>query len=107
MAADKPWGATVMPGYDDTRLGRGSAAFVRARDNGSFYRSTWEGALRTQPAMVSITSFNEWPEGTQIEPGVAYGDMYRTITREYSARLKSQAAAPPASVPDAPPYAGS
>jgi len=72
MGADKLWVATVMPGYDDTRLGRGAAGYSRDRQGGALYRSIWEGAIATNPAMISITSFNEWPEGSQIEPSARY-----------------------------------
>jgi glycoprotein endo-alpha-1,2-mannosidase len=30
----------------------------------------WEAALATGARVVSITSINEWGEGTQIEPAV-------------------------------------
>lgn len=87
--ANKLWVATVMPGYDDTRLGRGAAGYARDRQGGALYRSIWEGAIATQPAMISITSWNEWPEGSQIEPSRSYGDLYLQITKEYSARYKA------------------
>jgi hypothetical protein len=105
MGSDKLWVATVMPGYDDTRLGRGGAGYVRDRQNGALYRSIWQGAIATDPAMISITSFNEWPEGSQIEPSVRYGDLYLRITRQYSDAYKSgvrttpAASAPPPSAP--------
>lgn len=40
------------------------------RNNGATYAAQWAEALGTgvQPRMVTITSFNEWHEGTQIEP---------------------------------------
>lgn len=31
----------------------------------------WTSALTAQPDLISITSFNEWGEGTQIEPAQA------------------------------------
>jgi glycoprotein endo-alpha-1,2-mannosidase len=40
------------------------------RRDGATYTDQWEEALGTgvQPHLVTITSFNEWHEGTQIEP---------------------------------------
>ena len=91
--ANKLWVATVMPGYDDTRIRQGG--YARDRQGGAFYRTTWEGAIATQPAMISITSWNEWPEGSQIEPSVSYGDLYLQITRQYADRYKAGARAVP------------
>lgn len=91
--ADKLWVATVMPGYDDTRTTRPDK-FVRNREDGNFYRATWNAAIQSRPDMVVITSFNEWVEGSQIEPSVKYGNLYLDLTREYAAQFKS---APPPS----------
>jgi hypothetical protein len=33
----------------------------------------WQSALRASPQLVTITSYNEWHEGTQIEPARATG----------------------------------
>lgn len=91
--ADKLWVATVMPGYDDTRTTRPDK-FARSREDGNFYRSTWNAAIQSRPDMVLITSFNEWVEGSQIEPSATYGNFYLDLTREYAAQFKS---APPPS----------
>lgn len=86
---DKLWVATVMPGYDDTRTTR-SDRFARNRDDGNFYRATWNAALSSKPDLLIITSWNEWVEGSQIEPGVSYGGKYLDLTREYAAQFKAQ-----------------
>jgi hypothetical protein len=78
---ERLWVATVMPGYDDTRLPRPDA-FSRDRQEGAFYRETWQAAIASNPDIFLITSFNEWAEGTQIEPSVSYGDFYLNLTRE-------------------------
>ncbi len=78
---DRLWVATVMPGYNDTKLPRADA-FAVPRRNGDYYRETWQGAVASQPDMLIITSFNEWPEGTHIEPSAAYGNLYLDITRD-------------------------
>lgn len=87
------WVATVMPGYDDTHTTRPDK-FARARQDGAFYRATWEAALSTRPDLLIINSFNEWVEGTMIEPSVTFGNLYLDLTREYAAQFKGQAPLP-------------
>jgi hypothetical protein len=89
----KLWMATVMPGYDDTRLGRPNG-FAVGRQGGTYYSTVWQGAIATQPDLISITSWNEWLEGTQIEPSQRYGNQYVQLTRQYSDAFHS-AASPP------------
>jgi hypothetical protein len=59
----------VGPGYDGTRAGE--ASLGRGRRNGQTYDALWTAALAAKPDLVSVTSFNEWGEGTQIEPAEA------------------------------------
>lgn len=66
--------ASVGPGYDDTRIRPWNAAATRPRQGGAVYRRSWDAALAVQPWAVSITSYNEWGEGTQIEPARVFGD---------------------------------
>ena len=60
---------SVGPGYQGRRAGEDAAA--KPRRAGATYDSMWQGALAARPALVTITSFNEWGEGTQIEPAAA------------------------------------
>jgi len=94
---DRLWVATAMPGYDDTRLPRDNA-FSVPRRNGDYYRETWQGALASQPDMLVITSFNEWLEGTHLEPSASYGNLYLDITRELVTALRGR---PPSAPPPA------
>jgi glycoprotein endo-alpha-1,2-mannosidase len=57
---------SVGPGYDGTRAGE--APVRRGRRDGQTYDALWTAALAATPDIVTITSFNEWGEGTQIEP---------------------------------------
>ena len=57
---------SVGPGYD-ARRATGDAR-VRPRRNGATYDSMWRGAVKAAADLVTITSYNEWHEGTQIEP---------------------------------------
>ncbi len=61
---------SVGPGYDDTRVRPWNGRNRRDRKNGAYYDATFQAALDVFPPAISITSFNEWHEGTQIEPAV-------------------------------------
>jgi hypothetical protein len=91
--ASKPFISTAMPGYDDSRIRGGHE--VRSRANGDYYRRSWQTAIDKNAQAVMITSFNEWFEGTQIEPSRSYGNLYLDLTRDYVARFKGAAAPPP------------
>ena len=62
-------GPSVGPGYNGTRAGETSGNRPRAR--GATYDRLWSAALAASPDLVTITSYNEWGEGTQIEPAQA------------------------------------
>jgi cell division septation protein DedD len=87
QGVSKTWVATVMPGYNDWATGRANA-FVRDRAGGAYYRECWEGAIQSGADLVIATSFNEWLEGSQIEPSVSYGDFYLNLTRELGGRYR-------------------
>jgi hypothetical protein len=89
------WVATVMPGYDDTRTDR-QDVFALDRRDGDYYRQTWAAAIASQPDWIIITSFNEWVEGTMIEPSLTYGDLYLNLTREQATAFKSGRGVPEA-----------
>ena len=80
---------TTMPGNDDTRTGN-PAGYIRDRENGNYFATTWDAAMAAGADWVNITSFNEWIEGTQIEPSVSYGDQYLNISKSWSDGFKAQ-----------------
>jgi hypothetical protein len=57
---------SVGPGYNAKR-GSGDTV-VKLRKHGQTYDAMWRAALMSGADDVTITSFNEWHEGTQIEP---------------------------------------
>jgi hypothetical protein len=57
---------SVGPGYD-ARRGSGDM-HVKARRQGKTYDAMWSAAIAAGADRVTITSYNEWHEGTQIEP---------------------------------------
>ena len=71
--------ATVMPGCDDTEVR--SPGHIIDRQNGSYYKSFWSTAKSSSPDHYIITSFNEWHEGTEIEPSLECGYQYVDLTK--------------------------
>jgi len=74
---NKTFVATVMPGYNDTN----NPQYVVDRQNGTYYTLFWSIAKECFPDGYAITSFNEWHEGTEIEPSLEYGYQYIDLTR--------------------------
>ncbi len=94
---------SVGPGYDARLATRLES--VRPRDDGKTYDRMWKTALKAKPDLVTVTSYNEWQEGTQIEPariavgkpsyegawgkrGVAAQRAYLGATARWAARLR-------------------
>ncbi|MCS6826998.1 MAG: endo-1,3-alpha-glucanase family glycosylhydrolase [Caldilinea sp.] len=88
VGADRFWVATVMPGYNDVKI-RPGAGFARDREGGAYYERSWQAAIDSNPRWVVINSFNEWPEGSYIEPSVAFGDLFLGLTATWSSRFKA------------------
>ena len=59
---------SVGPGYDALRTNEDTK--LRSRRNGAAYDAMWQAAIRSGADLVTITSYNEWHEGTQIEPAL-------------------------------------
>jgi hypothetical protein len=93
---------SVGPGYDARLATRHEV--VRPRNDGRTYDRMWKTALRAEADLVTITSYNEWQEGTQIEParaalgkpsyegawsksGAAAQRAYLAATSEWTTRL--------------------
>ncbi len=76
---------TIIPGYDDTKIRK--PGLKAERQEGEVYRVLWQEAIKAKPDWVLITSWNEWHEGSEIEPSLEYGDKYLSLTKEYGARF--------------------
>lgn len=59
---------SVGPGYIDTQIRPWNSVNIRHRRHGHYYDVAWRSAINNAVNFVSITSYNEWHEGTQIEP---------------------------------------
>jgi glycosyl hydrolase family 99 len=59
---------SVAPGFDNSRAAGSHTLIIVRRNNGSFYDGGWSTLISKRPEWISIVSFNEWHETTQIEP---------------------------------------
>jgi glycoprotein endo-alpha-1,2-mannosidase len=83
---------TVIPGYDDTKIRKPGLQVPRFE--GHSYALQWEAAIAARPDWILITSFNEWHEGSEIEPSEQWGDRFLGITRVWSDRFSHAGNAP-------------
>jgi hypothetical protein len=79
-----------MPAFDDRRL-RGQLGFRIAPrlDGVATYDRTWQVALDNRADYVLVTSWNEFFEGTAIEPTVEDGHTYLDATRRWARIMRS------------------
>jgi len=80
---------TVIPGYDDTKIRKPGLAVKRF--DGEMYRAQWDAAIEADPHWVLITSFNEWHEGSEIEPSFEDKELYLDLTAQYTKTFKAKA----------------
>ena len=86
------WIAPAAPGFD-ARLVGGTG--VVPRRGGETYRSSWLGALRSNPSAIGIISWNEFSENSQIEPSETYASEYLRITAALTGQPIEGASAAP------------
>jgi hypothetical protein len=75
---------SVGPGFDATRAT--AETRVQSRRDGRRYDHMWSAAAAAAPDVVTITSYNEWHEGTQIEPARAAGGAYESYDGAWGLR---------------------
>lgn len=85
-AARRILAAAAVPGYDDGVIRQ--PARVLPRDDGALYRRMWQAAAGAD--WVTITSWNEWHEGTEIEPSLEYGSRYLELTRSFEQQWRER-----------------
>ncbi len=81
----RPLVATVMPAYDDRNIR--PPGFALPDDGGARWRHNW--AMAQGADWVLLTSFNEWHEGSQIEPSLEHGATRIDATRAEIAAWKA------------------
>lgn len=84
--------AALGPGYDHTAV-PGREPLIRDREEGDFYRFSWERLLsrnpQTRPWLVHIETWNEFHEGTDVCESAEYGREYIELTRHYVDRFRA------------------
>lgn len=75
---------TVIPGYDDTEVRPEAEHPILPRSEERFRSFCRVAREYVEPGrnLVFLTSFNEWPEYTAVEPATGYGTTYLDVTRE-------------------------
>ena len=88
---------TIAPGFDDTRsvnlpgdLRSSAPPFARDRQGGAYYADTFAVTSQTGGDFLMVKSFNEWIEGTEIEPGASYGGAYLNQTCGFANEYRSR-----------------
>jgi glycoprotein endo-alpha-1,2-mannosidase len=75
----------VGPGYADLRIRPWNGANQRDRMEGATYDCLFARAIASKAPIITVTSFNEWHEGTQIEPAIPFATADFTY-QDYGAR---------------------
>jgi hypothetical protein len=92
---------TVHPGWDESlvaaRDNRPNPTSPRDRANGQFLINSWNGAIASNASIILIVSWNEYMEGSHIEPSTLYGsqalDTLRPLIRDWKAGIVAPVAA--------------
>jgi hypothetical protein len=72
--ADRKMFLPVHPGFDNSRFTKGG--FVMPRENGQTFDTFLRAAREAGADGIILTSWNEWPETTAIEPAATWDDPY-------------------------------
>lgn len=88
---------TIQPGWNDLNSANPgcygnripSDTFARDRENGAYFQRTYDAVVSAQPDMLLVHSFNEWVEGSHIEPSVNFGDFYLNMTAQLAAAFRA------------------
>lgn len=84
----------VWPGFDDRKNTSWGGDRLMQRQNGIVYDSTWSYILSYNKPLplkfVVIETWNDWNEGTEIEPSIEDGYKYLELTIKNVNRLKGK-----------------
>lgn len=87
-------GGGVWPGFDDRNNTSWGGNRLISRQDGTVYDSTWSFVREYSDSLtmeyVMIETWNDWNEGTEIEPSEEYGYKYIVRTEENIAKLTQE-----------------
>lgn len=79
----------VWPGFDSRGCwGFGGEPQYAARDGGTTYQRQWQRMVEQGIDLVQVVTWNDWFEGSVIEPTLQDGYRYLELTRAWVARWK-------------------
>lgn len=74
----------ASPGFDDSGVnGWGAGPRVTDRRGTQEYEDNWADVLKGRPDAVQIVTWNDFQEGTTVEPTVEYGFTLLNLTERY------------------------
>jgi hypothetical protein len=86
----KYWFATASPGFNGTNDDKTQFPVV-ARNEGDTFTLGWDIAQNSNPYGIIVGTWNEYYEGTSIEPAESYGDLYLELTSQLSTAWQAPA----------------
>lgn len=82
-----PGVAALGPGYDHSAV-PGRTPLIVDRQGGKFYEAQWVKFLRRPSNIVTLETWNEFHEGTDICESKEYGRQFIALTKKYTQRFK-------------------
>ncbi len=81
--------AAAVPGFDDTGVwGWGNGPRTISRNDGATYEEHWREAQEHNADAIQIVTWNDFQEGSSIEPAEPYGFQYLDQTEKWAGRLR-------------------
>jgi hypothetical protein len=80
----------IAPAYDDTVNRPHGFRIPPSLGNASFYDASWASTVAHPPSLAAVATWNEYFEGSSIEPSREYGDQYLAATLGWRRMLEAQ-----------------
>ncbi|MCD4814041.1 glycoside hydrolase family 99-like domain-containing protein [bacterium] len=81
----------VWPGFEDSGCcGWGKGNRIIPRFDGKIYTYHWKRMIQSDYPVVQVATWNDWYEGTVIEPTHEFGYQYLEMTRAYAAQWRRE-----------------